>query len=138
MNQVSEDEKRGTGFSSEETRSLWKRPTPAEGHAACSIPFHRLQAACASASQHAPDQAEVTTSSITDLISHLVVAEAVDLDGLRTAAEDGGRSSNGIRVRRPEREHGDPPYGEHRAAGRRARLLRTSNIESISTSMQKP
>ncbi len=113
MNRVSEDEKRGTGFSSEETRSLWKHRTIAEGHAACYISYRRLQAACASASQHAPDQAEVTTSSIIDLISHLVVAEAVDLDGLRA------------QLRRTARAHRSPP-----ARGGRSLRAETFLLES--------
>jgi hypothetical protein len=71
-----------------------------------------LQSACASAPQHAPDQAEVTTASITDRISHLVVAEAVDLDGLRAQLRRTPRASPiSTRARRPEPARGDLPFG---------------------------
>ena len=82
MNRVPEDEKRGTGFSSEETRSLWKHPTSAEGHDDCRIDFILAIGVRFGLPSMLRNEAEVTASSIIDSISHLVVAEAVDLDGL--------------------------------------------------------
>ena len=51
--------------------SFWKAAQhAAEGHAACHIPFHPLQAACTSAFQQSSGQADVTTTSNSSSIFH--------------------------------------------------------------------